>query len=285
MSVARGKNVASLLQRGYGVRSTPFSAFSGFNPSSKKEENLTSTSSHLMPTNFVGGADSGRRFLHVRPGQRKMRGVRKPRVMVSTPTMDVANLLPLTEKEMANSELVTLGAMGNSSARKEILRRHIMSVDKVSYETASATFEEIAAQNRKGMWLLSLPYKVGITAALGAAAWSVPLVFDLNTVSWFNHAYVTADIPEPKDLETWLEVGAWSWNWMEPVLGQVSFVLLCLQYTRAQIANIGIRPYTDKVNHMRAKGLAQSYPQYNEKVVMDFSKAVTFYGDKHGILA
>ena len=53
--------------------------------------------------------------------------------------------------------------------------------------------------------------------------------------------------------------------------------------TRSQIANIGFRPYTDKVFHMRATSLANKYPQYDKKVIMDFCKAVTFYGDKHGI--
>ena len=31
---------------------------------------------------------------------------------------------------------------------------------------------------------------------------------------------MTTDIPEPRDLETWLEVGSWTWGWMEPPLGQ-----------------------------------------------------------------
>ena len=29
---------------------------------------------------------------------------------------------------------------------------------------------------------------------------------------WFA---ITPHLLEPKDLETWLEVGAWTWNWME----------------------------------------------------------------------
>ena len=235
MSVARGKNTVSLLQRGYGVRTTPISSFSGLNlPSLTRDERSANTSSPMpiMPVSFVGDVDFGRRFLHVRAGGRQFRGARKPRSMVSTPTIEVANSMPLTVREMSNSEIITLGAMGNSSARKEILRRHIMSVDKVSYETACERFEEIAAKNREGMWLLSLPYKVGITVAVTAAVCSFPLVFDLGTVEWFNEYYVTADVPEPKDLETPLEVGSWAWNWMEPPLGQISFVLLCLQYTR-----------------------------------------------------
>ena len=72
--------------------------------------------------------------------------------------------------------------------------------------------------------------------------------------------YVTADFPEPKDLETWLEVGSWSWNWMEPPLGQASFFLLCLQYSRDQMKNIGMKPYTEWLKERRAakKGPAKA---------------------------
>jgi hypothetical protein len=157
------------------------------------------------------------------------RGGRKTKV----PTMmDIAKAMPLTMKEINNSDLVTLGALGNADARREMLVRHIMTVDKVSYDTATETFMQIAAKNRQGMWLLTIPYKIGIGVACMAAFASFPLVFDLATVHWFNENFVTADIPETKDLETPLEVGSWAWNWMEPPLGQISFVLLCLQFTR-----------------------------------------------------
>ena len=51
----------------------------------------------------------------------------------------------------------------------------------------------------------------------------------------------------------------------------------------AQIANIGIRPYTQKVMSMRARSLAAAFPQYKEEVIIDFSEAVSFYDEKHGI--
>lgn len=38
----------------------------------------------------------------------------------------------------------------------------------------------------------------------------------------FNEHYVTTDVADDKDLETWLEVGSWTWGWNEPVLGTVS---------------------------------------------------------------
>jgi hypothetical protein len=56
------------------------------------------------------------------------------------------------------------------------------------------------------MSILTIPYKVGIVGGMAAAVATVPLCFDLNTALWFNECYVTTDVPEGKDLETWLEV-------------------------------------------------------------------------------
>jgi hypothetical protein len=144
-------------------------------------------------------------------------------------TLDVKSYLDLD-----NRALMIIGAMEDRGAREEILKRHIMSVDGVPYELACETFWEIRERNRRRLFLLSLPYKIGIFTALSAAALSFPLVFDLGTVEWFNTNYVTADVPEPKDLETPLEVGTWAWNWMEPPLGQISSGLLCLQHNRCE---------------------------------------------------
>ena len=38
-----------------------------------------------------------------------------------------------------------------------------------------------------------------------------------------------------RDLETILEVGTWSFTWMGPPLDQLSFLLLCLAYSRNQV--------------------------------------------------
>ena len=58
------------------------------------------------------------------------------------------------------------------------------------------------------------------------------MVFDEKLALWFNEAYVTMEIPPQSDLDTWLEVGSWTWGWMEPPLGTISFVLLALQVRR-----------------------------------------------------
>ena len=49
--------------------------------------------------------------------------------------------------------------------------------------------------NRKGLFLATLPYKIGIFASVGSAAISIPLIFHLDTVLWFNEHYVTTGNP------------------------------------------------------------------------------------------
>lgn len=226
MIIANNRGVFSILQKATGARvgSVFMECFPGrFSGSSVSERNENERKLTINRRLYNTSALVGKRRAKTIMG-------RKPKRL--TPTLSQAGTMPLSEREMNNDQLITLGAMGNSDARKEILRRHIMVQDNCSYAEASAKFEQIAAKNREGMWLLTLPYKIGITVAVTAATCSFPMVFDLGTVEWFNEFYVTADVPEPKDLETPLEVGSWAWSWMEPPLGQISFVLLCMQYIR-----------------------------------------------------
>ena len=121
------------------------------------------------------------------------------------------------------------------------------------------------------MGIATLPYKVGIAASFGGSIVSTPLVFHKGTAEWFNEAFVTTDVPEPADMETFLEIGSWTWNWMEPVLGQISFVLLCLRFARSQIKNLGATPYSDWLQRRRGERLAARYGRYNKRIVMDFA--------------
>mmetsp|Transcript_14011 Transcript_14011/g.33884 ORF Transcript_14011/g.33884 Transcript_14011/m.33884 type:complete len:261 (-) Transcript_14011:496-1278(-) len=187
------------------------------------------------------------------------------------PTADIAKMMPVGMPEMNNETLVTIAALGNHNARCEVLIRHIMTVDGLDYDAAKTKFEEIAESNRAG--LAVYPYFIGISMGMIAAIGSLPLVFDLTTAVWFNEGYVTTDVPEPKDLETMLEVGSWTWNWMEPPLGALSFSLLCLQYARAQLENLGLHPYTSQVINSRADRLAAAFPQYNCLLIRQYSKS------------
>jgi len=79
---------------------------------------------------------------------------------------------------------------------------------------------------------MAVPFQLGFFACFSAGVLSIPLVFHLPTVEYFDEHFVTAEHPPTKELETSLEVGAWSWNWVEPVLVTSTFLLLSLQYMR-----------------------------------------------------
>lgn len=121
----------------------------------------------------------------------------------------------LFSADMDDKTLLTFGALEDHSAREEILKRHIMDIDHCSYTTACDTLNTIAERNMQGYYMVTLPYKIGIGAAIFAAGAAFPLVFHLPTIEWFNDWAVTCDIPEARELETPLEVSIWSWNWME----------------------------------------------------------------------
>ncbi len=73
-------------------------------------------------------------------------------------------------------------------------------------------------------------------------------------------------------METFLEVGGFAWNWMEPVIGTVSFFLLCCQFSRAQMENLGVKPYTSAFKDRRAARICKEFPQYNAAVLRSFSE-------------
>ena len=62
-----------------------------------------------------------------------------------------------------------------------------------------------------------------------------------------------------------------TWNWMEPPLGQLSFFLLCLQFSRAQMQKVGAKPYTAYLVKRRAEKLSAKFPMYRADIVEDYS--------------
>jgi hypothetical protein len=180
---------------------------------------------------------------------------------------------------MSNEELLPYAVRDIPGACRERLIREIMAVHSISWDDAQPKMKEIEYANKAfGTkltsavgYLASTPYFVGVTASVTAGIASIPLVFDLESAKMFNEYYVTADVAEEKDLETWLEVGSWTWSWMEPVLGQVSFLLLCLQFARNQMFNLKWRPYSHALRNIRSRRLQSTFPQYNAMVLHQFS--------------
>jgi hypothetical protein len=188
------------------------------------------------------------------------------------PTKADAKLMPRQYSEMSNEALLILSAKGDHDAACERLTREIMYVDNVSWEDALPKLDELEKANKELMSIGTLPYKIGLVSSLTAGFASLPLCFDLTTTKWFNEKFVTADIADEKDLETWLEVGSWSWQWMEPPLGQLSFLLLCLAFARNQLINLGWKPYTDRLRQFRVTRLQKKFPQYDALILQSFSE-------------
>mmetsp|Transcript_3789 Transcript_3789/g.8346 ORF Transcript_3789/g.8346 Transcript_3789/m.8346 type:complete len:314 (+) Transcript_3789:138-1079(+) len=188
------------------------------------------------------------------------------------PTLKYATTMRKSYASLTNEQILHFAAFKIPEACRECVIRDVMMVDQIEYDEAMEVFKRIAATNREGMHLYAFPFQAGFTVAFVGGFVSIPLVFHEDTMSWFNTHFVTAELPPPEDLETWLEVGSASWGWMEPVLGQVSFFLLCMQFARAQLHNLGIRPYFNWQRERRADRLAAMYPRYDPEFLRMYSK-------------
>merc|ERR1719420_788236 len=99
------------------------------------------------------------------------------------------------------------------------------------------------------------------------------MVFCKPVAKWYGVQIVGEDLPEDdigqKEIEelTTNQVGAWTWSWMEPMIGTASFVLLCLQFARAQSVKMNLRPYTESMLRWRANRVARQFPQYDGSMV------------------
>lgn len=109
-------------------------------------------------------------------------------------SIEVAKCMPKTYDELPNDMLLTLAIMGDQEAREERVIREIMSVDNISWEKAELTFLEIIHANRSGLFFSTLPYKIAIFTAVAVGFGSIPLIFEINSVLWFNELFVTSGI-------------------------------------------------------------------------------------------
>jgi len=230
---------------------------------------FSSTSSPTKGTNFYHKADGKVDYGYVSEDGR-FDGVK--------PTIAYARSMPCDYSAMRHEQILQLSVEGDYGARKEALTRNIMAIESIEHEEAEKIVEEIKGYNYVAMWVHHIPYKLGLASAMTAGMLSFPFIFHRGTVEWFNEKYVTTDVPIAADLETPLEIAIWSWNWMEPICGQVSFVLLVLQFARAQMSNLGLRPYGNMMKNFRANQLVKKYPKYNELFVRWYSDGHTLFG-------
>jgi len=196
----------------------------------------------------------------------------------SKPTVAYAKGMPRSFSAMRHEQILQLCVEGSHQARREALVRNVMTVDNVEHDDAAKVVSKISEENRSHMYLEYLPYHTGIATAGIFGAVSFPMVFQKETVLWFNDKFVTAEVPESADLETILEVGSFSWSWMEPIIGQASFIFLVLQFVRSQAINLGLKPYGHKILGVRSKRMCKKYPQYDPIFLEWFSESDALYG-------
>jgi len=179
--------------------------------------------------------------------------------------------MPTGMCEMSNQNLILLAEAGNHEACYERLIRDIMRVDQLEYMDAKKIADGMRENNRAEVAKYNAASRLGLAGSTFCLAASIPMVFSKSFALWFNEKYVTSEVPPPEDLETFWEVGSWTWNWMEPVMGTGSFMLLCMQLMRAQMINMSMSPYTDWIKKKRAERLISLFPKYTEDIVYDFA--------------
>lgn len=212
---------------------------------------------------------AGARFVITKPGC----FTESPVSYGGTVSIEQAKTLTVELERMDNDILLGAAFEGDQDARTELLIRHIMSVDNIEHAEAKAVVSAMSEENQRLLSLFKLPYKIGLFSAVTAGLVSIPLVFDLETAIWFNENFVTAEEAGEGETDTWLEVGSWTWNWMEPPLGELSFFLLTMQYARSQMMNLGWKPYGHWIQASRARKLVSKFPNYDERLVTQWAAA------------
>ena len=165
---------------------------------------------------------------------------------------------------MSHDVLLMMAVAGDHGAASERMVREVVAVDGLCWSGADARVEDMAGLAVRGEGALQ---NVGVVGSMLVGLGAIPLVFSKDIALVFNEVYVTQDVPAPRDLETWLEVGAWTWNWMEPPLGTISFVLLCYQWAREHAGAWSRRSFRQRRRHER---LSREYPQYHPLVLRHF---------------
>lgn len=111
--------------------------------------------------------------------------------------------MPRSFSAMRHEQIIQLCVEGSHEARREALTRNVMSVDNVEHAEAKTVVTKMAEENRTLMYIEYFPYHAGIGSAVFGGVVSFPMIFHAETVLWFNEKFVTAEVPEIQDIETW----------------------------------------------------------------------------------
>lgn len=187
--------------------------------------------------------------------------------------------------ELAGERVFMLAHGGDVNAKREILRREIMCVDKIPYTATTEVLLEINSKTESALAVQKPATQFLIYFAQFSGWAAIPMVFSLTLVKAFNEKFVTMDLPEPSDLDTILETGSWAWNWMEPPLGTISFTLLCLQWAAEQRKILGLKSVGDYRCESTGSNVCAAYPKYNASVLRSYVEAIALQGDREGVEA
>jgi|EP00927_Polykrikos_kofoidii_P012887 hypothetical protein len=193
----------------------------------------------------------------------------------SRPTLETAASQPARVSELGTQSLAELAMHGNRCAHRERLIREIMCVDKVSWEEANEKMSELSKCNGRFYWIDMAPYLLGIFGAISAGVCGTAMVFSKPVAEFYATAVAGETLPESVvsiEEMTTNQVGAWTWTWMEPMIGTASFVLLCCQFARSSAVRMNMQTYTDIMMQRRSERLVRLYPEYKNSTVKAWAR-------------
>ena len=170
--------------------------------------------------------------------------------------------------EMTNDTLLLMAAHGDHGARTERLIREVMVVDALEWPDAAAKADGMASKHAIGRTNLSLVKSISAVGIGAAGLCTIPMVFGHDTALWFNESFVGFVSPPENELDSLLEVGAWTWSWMEPPLGTISFLILCLQLSRDQL-NV-----ESPFERRRIARILTSHPAYDVTILTHWAQTL-----------
>jgi hypothetical protein len=187
--------------------------------------------------------------------------------------------------ELDNHTLLVLSRDTEAhDVHQERLIRDIMGKDGIEYDQAANIMKDMFEFNQVHP-LVMVPYDVTFLLFGVSAVACVPLVFYFDTAKLFADAVsATLDVEEIPTLHSASNVGAWTWTWMEPMIGTASFSILCLQLARTTMKKLEYRPYFHSLQSKRANDLACQYPRYTKSIVKDFGRSQPLRGEKYNPL-
>ena len=197
------------------------------------------------------------------------------------PTIAIAKQQKTDLWEIDNNTLLVLSRDPDAhDVHQERLIRDIMATDLIEYDQATDVMKNMFESNQLNrLWIL--PYDITLLVFGTAAFVSVPLVFEYDTARIFAEGLgATLETEDVPTIHSALNVGGWTWTWMEPLIGTASFAILCLQLARTTMKKLEFRPYHHRLQSTRANNLANKFPRYTKSIVKDFGRSQPLRGGK-----